>query len=73
MKAEEETRSSRQPYRLRMRSLVVFPPNGGIKAESEAERRDTAASSHAVTAQLNEWQATIALNLPAASLHGKKP
>jgi len=70
MKAEED---SRQPYRLRMRSLVVFPPNGGIKAVAETESRDTAASSHAVTTKLNEWQATIALNLPAASLHGKEP
>lgn len=54
-----------------MRSPLVFPPDGGIKAESEPERRDTAASSHAVTAQLNEEQTSIALNPPAAFLHGK--
>jgi len=51
MKAEED---SRQPYRVRMRSLVVFPPNGGIKAVAETESRDTAASSHAVTTKFNE-------------------
>lgn len=58
-------------------AVGLFSERGGIRqrswGQSLSERKGTAASLHAVTAQLDALHATLALNLPAASLHGKSP